>query len=61
MQNLEYEWVDFQNFPKFEPKLDSNLNKKNGNFGQNLAKNRMDWYMNGFTFSSKNGISMGPL
>ena len=21
MQNLVYEWVDFQNFPKFEPKL----------------------------------------
>ena len=42
MQNLVFEWVDFQNFSKFEKKL--------GNFGQNLAQNWAVWYMNGSLF-----------
>ena len=48
MQNLVYEWVIFQNFAKFEPKLE-----KIGNFVQNLAQNWADWYMNGLLFLEK--------
>ena len=35
MQNLVYEWVDFLNFPKFEPKFTKIDLQKSGNFGQN--------------------------
>ena len=45
-------WMD--RFSKFSPiwaKIGSNLTKfekkKSGNFGQNLAQNRTDWYING--------------
>ena len=30
-------------------------------FGQNLAQNEADWYMNGSHFSWKVGICMGPI
>ena len=50
-------WPNFsQNWLKFMKILE-----KIGNFVQNLAQNRADWYMNGLLFLERNGICMGLL
>ena len=52
MQNLLYEWVNFQNCPKFDAKFKEILEKL-GNFAQNLAQKWANWYMNGSLFLEK--------
>ena len=51
-KNLVFEWVNFQNSPKFEIKRKFE-EKKSGNFGQNLAQNQADCIMNGLLFLQK--------
>ena len=50
MRSFVYEWVDFSNFPKFEPKKSF---EKSGNFVQNLAKIGPIGILNGSLFLAK--------
>ena len=61
MQNLIYEWLIFQNSPKFEPKSENF--EKSGDFAKNLAQFSLigdnmngsfslkNWHMYGSTFT----------